>query len=53
MGNYFNTCPKCGSTLDPGERCDCEKVKNVRKEKLLDDNKENSNVQKSFYRKVI
>jgi hypothetical protein len=21
---YFNTCPRCGSNLDPGERCDCE-----------------------------
>lgn len=20
---YFNVCPKCGSHLDPGERCDC------------------------------
>jgi len=22
---YYNTCPDCGSTLDPGERCDCQK----------------------------
>lgn len=21
---YFNTCPKCGRSLDPGEKCDCE-----------------------------
>ena len=20
---YFNTCPHCGSNLDPGEQCDC------------------------------
>lgn len=20
---YFNTCPRCGCHLDPGERCDC------------------------------
>lgn len=20
---YFNTCPNCGSNLDPGEKCDC------------------------------
>jgi hypothetical protein len=20
---YFNTCPDCGSNLDPGENCDC------------------------------
>jgi hypothetical protein len=21
---YYRVCPKCGSFLDPGERCDCE-----------------------------
>ena len=21
---YYNVCPKCGATLDPGEHCDCE-----------------------------
>lgn len=20
---YYNTCPKCGANLDPGEPCDC------------------------------
>lgn len=20
---YFNTCPYCGSNLDPGEQCNC------------------------------
>ena len=20
---YFNTCSRCGATLDPGERCTC------------------------------
>ena len=20
---YFNTCPRCGAHLDPGERCTC------------------------------
>jgi hypothetical protein len=24
---YYNTCPKCGCNLDPGEKCDCERVK--------------------------
>lgn len=24
---YYNTCPKCGSNLDPGEKCDCEREK--------------------------
>lgn len=22
---YYNTCPECGATLDPGEKCDCKK----------------------------
>lgn len=22
---YYQTCPNCGSNLDPGERCDCQK----------------------------
>lgn len=22
---YYNICPRCGSHLDPGERCDCER----------------------------
>lgn len=21
---YYNTCPVCGCSLDPGEKCDCE-----------------------------
>lgn len=21
--SYYQTCPRCGSHLDPGERCDC------------------------------
>lgn len=21
---YYSTCPRCGSNLDPGEKCDCE-----------------------------
>lgn len=24
---YFNTCPNCGSNLDPGEKCECEEEK--------------------------
>lgn len=23
---YFTTCPYCGATLDPGERCDCPRA---------------------------
>ena len=26
---YYHTCQKCGSNLDPGEKCDCE----IKKEK--------------------
>lgn len=21
---YYHICPDCGSSLDPGERCDCQ-----------------------------
>jgi uncharacterized OB-fold protein len=24
---YYNTCEKCGASLDPGEKCTCEKDK--------------------------
>lgn len=23
MSTYYHTCPRCGASLDPGERCDC------------------------------
>lgn len=29
---YYNTCPKCGCNLDPGEKCDCEGEKEKRQE---------------------
>lgn len=22
--HYYHICPLCGSSLDPGERCDCQ-----------------------------
>lgn len=22
---YYRTCDRCGSNLDPGERCDCDR----------------------------
>lgn len=22
---YYDTCPNCGSNLDPGEKCECAK----------------------------
>ncbi|MCD7891566.1 MAG: hypothetical protein LUG26_07475 [Ruminococcus sp.] len=28
---YYNVCPDCGSNLDPGEKCDCERKKQERK----------------------
>lgn len=31
--SYYNTCPKCGANLDPGEPCDC--TKEVRKREDL------------------
>ena len=30
---YYNTCPNCGSNLDPGERCECENGKAKEQEK--------------------
>lgn len=24
---YYHTCPYCGANLDPGERCDCMKLR--------------------------
>lgn len=27
---YFETCPHCGSNLDPGEKCDCAKEGGIR-----------------------
>lgn len=32
MMAYFNTCPDCGSHLDPGEKCDCQDEKEHTKE---------------------
>lgn len=23
---YYNTCVYCGANLDPGEKCDCNKI---------------------------
>lgn len=23
MSAYYHICPRCGASLDPGERCDC------------------------------
>ena len=23
--SYYHICPHCGATLDPGEKCDCQK----------------------------
>lgn len=28
---YYETCPECGSHLDPGEKCDCEREQNYEK----------------------
>lgn len=29
---YFNTCPHCGSNLDPGESCDCKEQRGTQHE---------------------
>lgn len=28
---YYNICPMCGCSLDPGEKCDCE-IENARED---------------------
>lgn len=32
---FYNTCPLCGATLDPGERCDCE-IEQEKRNRLFD-----------------
>jgi hypothetical protein len=29
---YFNICPDCGCSLDPGEKCDCQREAEKRQE---------------------
>lgn len=29
---YYHVCPNCGSNLDPGETCDCERESKVKEE---------------------
>ena len=31
---YFDICEHCGATLDPGEKCTCEKETEIYKSKL-------------------
>ena len=35
MSKPYKTCPACGSHLDPGERCDCERKKPRRHEVIM------------------
>lgn len=28
MARQFKTCEYCGGALDPGEKCDCQKMQN-------------------------
>lgn len=30
---YFNVCDKCGSNLDPGEKCDCNSKREILRKK--------------------
>ena len=30
---YFNVCDKCGSNLDPGEKCDCNSKREMLRKK--------------------
>ena len=31
---YYRVCDRCGGTLDPGERCDCEMEEREREERM-------------------
>ncbi len=31
---YYETCPQCGSNLDPGEKCDCQNQKLFRRGRI-------------------
>lgn len=35
---YFNVCTDCGGTLDPGEKCDCQKDRYIEKERVANAN---------------
>lgn len=35
---YYKTCPECGSHLDPGEHCDCDKEENTHEERNSGEN---------------
>lgn len=30
---YYNVCPHCGANLDPGEKCDCQNSKSLKRER--------------------
>jgi hypothetical protein len=31
---YYNVCTLCGAHLDPGEHCDCKKIKLAKNEEI-------------------
>lgn len=33
----YRTCPQCGSNLDPGETCDCQKATSTSKRRITID----------------
>ena len=35
----YRTCPLCGAHLDPGEACDCQEIKETKKEEKKDGSK--------------
>ena len=34
MSNYYRTCEECGAHLDPGEHCECERRRSMRKNNM-------------------
>jgi hypothetical protein len=36
MTRRYRTCPRCGASLDPSERCDCERDEQTKEDGTYD-----------------
>jgi hypothetical protein len=53
--SYYHTCPDCKANLDPGERCDCKKVKQASCDRLIIsfDDAQNDDEAREIYSKLV